>query len=262
MKPFRSAAFAALNGDTDVTSLLATTSSIYHNRAPRDAAFPFIIFSKNAGTTAQAFGGTALLDQMWLFKGVDRSPSASVAEDIDTAISKVLDGASLTLSSGTLECLYRDSDVDYEDDTDPDQAIHHVGGLYHVIIDPTITNGGDDSTLASLATQSIRRSGLSPAYAAATAGGDTCTPGGYTFLHVKNGGGSPVTVTVAAKEVPQVDMAVGNLVVSVPASGERMIGPIRPEIFADPAGTPAGSAGITYSAVTSVTIAAFNLSQP
>lgn len=115
--------------------------------------------------------------------------------------------------------------------------------------------------MAALATQSIRRSGLNPAYAAATGGGDTCTPGANTFLHVKNGGGAPITVTIAAKAIPFTDMIVGNLAVVVTNAQERMIGPIRPDAFADPAGTPAGSAAITYSAVTSVTVGVFDLSQ-
>ncbi len=114
--------------------------------------------------------------------------------------------------------------------------------------------------MAALATQTIKRSGLAPAYAAAAGGGDTCTPGGNTFLHVKNGSGGALTVTVAAKSIPAPDLATGNLVVSVPAAGERMIGPIRPEHFADPA--LSGAAAITYSGVTSLTIGVLELTQP
>lgn len=114
--------------------------------------------------------------------------------------------------------------------------------------------------MAALATQSIRRSGLSPSYAAATGGGDTCVPGANTFLHVKNGSGGALTVTLAAKAVPLTDMTIGNLAVAIPGGQERMIGPVRPEVFGDP--SAAGVAAITYSGVTSLTIGVFDLSQP
>lgn len=114
--------------------------------------------------------------------------------------------------------------------------------------------------MAALATQSIKRAGVTPSYAAAAGGGDTCTPGGNTFLHIKNGGGSPITVTIVAKGIPAPDMAVGNLAVVVTNAQERMIGPIRPELFGDPA--LSGAASITYSGVTTVTVGIFDLSQP
>jgi hypothetical protein len=116
--------------------------------------------------------------------------------------------------------------------------------------------------MAALTTQSITRAGLGPTYSAATGGGDTCTPGANTFLHVKNGSGSPITVTITAQagasQFP--NMAYGNLTVSVPATtGDRMIGPLPASIFADPS---TGVVSIGYSGVTSLTVAAISLSQP
>jgi hypothetical protein len=114
--------------------------------------------------------------------------------------------------------------------------------------------------MATLATQSIKRAGLSPAYAAAAGGGDQFTPGRNTFLHVKNGGGAPITVTVVTPGIALADVPIADLAVVVTNAQERMIGPFPPEFFADPA--LSGQAAITYSAVTTVTVAAFDLSQP
>ncbi len=114
--------------------------------------------------------------------------------------------------------------------------------------------------MATLATQTIRRTGVTPSYAAAAGGGDQFTPGPRTFLHVKNGGGAPITVTVVTPGSALPDVAVADLAVSVTNAQERMIGPFPPEYFADPA--LSGQAAITYSAVTSVTIGVFELSQP
>lgn len=112
--------------------------------------------------------------------------------------------------------------------------------------------------MAALATQSITLAGTAPAYAAASGGGDTFTPGFRTFLHVKNASGGALTVTVVTPGNVRTGLTVGDVAISVPAAGERMIGPLQAEYFADSA--LSGSAQITYSGVTSLTIGAFDLS--
>lgn len=116
--------------------------------------------------------------------------------------------------------------------------------------------------MATLATQTIIRTGLAPTYAAATGGGDAMACGSGMFLHIKNASGGALTVTIAipagASGYP--NAAYTSTAVSVPATtGDRMIGPIRSELYADPT---TGLATITYSGVTSLTVAAINLSQP
>lgn len=110
--------------------------------------------------------------------------------------------------------------------------------------------------MATLATQTIRRSGLAPAYAAATAGGDEFTPTDQTFLHVKNGSAGALTVTVVTPGNAIEDVAIADLAVSIPAAGERMIGPFPGGYFANSA--IGGRAAISYSGVTSLTIAAIS----
>jgi hypothetical protein len=108
--------------------------------------------------------------------------------------------------------------------------------------------------MAALATQIITPQGLAPSYAAAAGGGDTFTPDVDTFIHVKNAGGSPQTVTVAVPGNERYGVATADVTCSVPATtGDRMIGPFPAEIFADSA--LSGAAAITYTAVTSLTIA-------
>lgn len=114
--------------------------------------------------------------------------------------------------------------------------------------------------MATLAIQSAVRAGVAPSYAAAAGGGDAFLPSNYTWLHIKNGGGSPITVTVVTPRTDPIGNAVADVAVSVPATtGERVIGPFPAEFFADPS---TGLASITYSGVTTVTIGAFALSQP
>jgi hypothetical protein len=109
-----------------------------------------------------------------------------------------------------------------------------------------------------LATQTIVRTGLTPAYTAVTAS-DTFVPGVNTFIHVKNAGGSPdVCVCVVAQGDPP-GFTVADNSVSVTNAQERMIGPLPPYFFADPT---TGLCTVTHSFTTSVTSGVFNLQQP
>lgn len=90
--------------------------------------------------------------------------------------------------------------------------------------------------------------GGAEAFVAAAAGGDTFPNDGHTMLHVKNGGGAPINVTVDSK-IPCNFGSDHDVVVSVPNAGERIIGPFDQSRF----GT---DVNITYSAVTTVTVAA------
>lgn len=109
--------------------------------------------------------------------------------------------------------------------------------------------------MAALTIQDIVRAGLDPTYETAAGGGDTAANlNGDVHIHIKNGSGGSVTATF---ETPRtVDgLAVDDLAVPIPAGEERFIGPFPPSTFND----GAGDVAITYSAVTSVTIAALRI---
>lgn len=93
-------------------------------------------------------------------------------------------------------------------------------------------------------------SGQAVTYVAANGGGDTFDPG--TRFHVKNGGGAPITVTVVAK-YPCSHGFLHDMTFSVPNGSDRFITPPDSARFVDPAD---GLIHVTYSAVTSVTVAA------
>lgn len=111
--------------------------------------------------------------------------------------------------------------------------------------------------MAVLAVQTITRAGLAPAYSAAAAAGDKFTPSDRTVLHVKNGSAGALTVTVVTPKQTSYGADIADVAVSVPAGGERLVGPFAYEHFAD---TDDGLADITYSGVTSLTVAALELS--
>lgn len=79
-----------------------------------------------------------------------------------------------------------------------------------------------------LALQTTVRTGLNPTYSAATVDGHAFdNSSGRVYLHVKNASASPVNVTIDVTKTTD-GLVIPDLVVSVPASGERIIGPFPP----------------------------------
>jgi hypothetical protein len=119
--------------------------------------------------------------------------------------------------------------------------------------------------MALLTLQNITTSGLNVSTTSAAAGGDTIPAGApgieRAWLQVTNGGGASITVTVAPVSPTSIrapgvgTVAVPNISVAVPASGTRHIGPFS-QAYIDPT---TGLTSVTYSAVTSVTVAALGL---
>lgn len=107
--------------------------------------------------------------------------------------------------------------------------------------------------MATLTTQPIIPTGTTPTYAAAAGGGDKVLPGPTTFIHVKNASGGSITVTVDSV-APCSQGADHNLVVAIGAGTERMVGPLTADRYAS---ATDGLAAVTYSGVTSLTVAAF-----
>lgn len=104
--------------------------------------------------------------------------------------------------------------------------------------------------MAVLASQPIARPGGPANYSAVSAGGDKFSPGDHTLLHVKNGSGAAVTVTVVTPIVES-GFAVADLTLAVAAGGDAFIGPLPASLFRD----VDGYGSITYSATASVTAA-------
>jgi hypothetical protein len=108
--------------------------------------------------------------------------------------------------------------------------------------------------VATLSVQVVVLGGLTPSYAACTAGGDEFVNSGHEFIHVKNAAGVSQTVTVNSQAVCSQGFD-HDIAVAVPAAQERMIGPFPKNRFDD----ASGKVQITYSAVVSLTIAAIQV---
>ncbi len=107
--------------------------------------------------------------------------------------------------------------------------------------------------MSTIASQKIVVSGLEETTEAATAAGDEFLNNGHQILHVINGGGSPITVTVDAPNPDNfgVTGASHDEAIVVTNAEERFIGPFDPKRFND----GDGKVQVTYSADTTVTVA-------
>lgn len=113
--------------------------------------------------------------------------------------------------------------------------------------------------MAALTTQTVNRTtGQTLTTAAATTGaGDTWTNTGSEFLYINNASGGSITVTVTIPLlVDGVAISTGKQF-TVGATTIKLIGPFPTSTYTD----TNGNATVTYSAVTSVTVAAIRFNQ-
>jgi hypothetical protein len=113
--------------------------------------------------------------------------------------------------------------------------------------------------MATLVTQQISGSGLSPLYLPASTSGDKIIPDARTFLHVACAGASAsVTVTVTDTMTAEPAGAASfdpNLQIVIEPGGGRFIGPINAERFMN----QLGYADVSYDETYGVEVAAFRV---
>lgn len=107
--------------------------------------------------------------------------------------------------------------------------------------------------MGNLIINRITQNGVNPTFVPASVGGDTFVNDGKTFLHVKNGGAAAITVTMNSQKLCNYGFDHDHPI-SVPAGSELMIGPFDRLRF----NNNTNSISITYSAVTTVTVAAIS----
>lgn len=107
--------------------------------------------------------------------------------------------------------------------------------------------------MATLTVQDTANTGLNATYTAATAAGDEFANDGNTILHVKNGSGGSLTVTVATTQTVE-GLSVSDAAIVIPDTEERFIGPFAVRTFG-------GTVGVTYSTDTSVTVAVLKVAR-
>jgi len=113
----------------------------------------------------------------------------------------------------------------------------------------------------ALTVEDIARTGLEATYNAAASGdGNAIDNSSHRmFLHVVNGSGGSIDVTVQTPNTVD-GLTIQDLVVAVPAGEDRFIGPF-PDMYdqVDADNSIPTAIKVTYSSVTSLTVAAIRL---
>lgn len=104
--------------------------------------------------------------------------------------------------------------------------------------------------MAALSTQTSARGGTAITAASAAGGGDSFANSGKEMIWIKNGDSSSMTLTIATNATTD-GLTVPNRTVAVAAGATKLIGPFPTPIYND----VNGNVQLTYSAVTSLTVA-------
>lgn len=135
MNACKAAIYSKLTGDSTLTNLLASSTSVYEAVAPQEADAPYVIYFKSAGTPNYTFTDS-YEDQVYTIKGVTQGPSAKIAGQIAERIDAVLTDGALTLSGRSQMYLRRIGDVELVE-TDSGVRFNHSGGTYRLITQST-----------------------------------------------------------------------------------------------------------------------------
>jgi hypothetical protein len=132
-KAIRQALYQKLNVSSVTTLLGSGSASLVHELAPPSATYPLCLFARQSDVSTLRFGGNAFDNQVWQVKGIVRSTSSSVAEDIDKAVRDLLDFGSLSITGGSLMHMARISGFEYAEN-EGDEVYRHVGSLYRLYV--------------------------------------------------------------------------------------------------------------------------------
>lgn len=108
---------------------------------------------------------------------------------------------------------------------------------------------------STITSQAVVDTGLEETTEAANVDGNAITGDGKQILHVINGGGSPITVTIVTGGTFQ-GKAVADETVVVTNGEERFIGRFNSALYNDPT---TGLVNVDYSDVTTVTVAVLSV---
>jgi hypothetical protein len=128
----KAALHTKLTGGTALTALLSGTAAVYEMQGPRGGTAPYVIYQKQAGSSAYTLAsGKATDSHVFLVKAVTDEPSAKVAGDIREQIDLLLDRGTLTITGGTALLCRREVDVEYHEISEG-RRINHVGATYRI----------------------------------------------------------------------------------------------------------------------------------
>ena len=124
--------YSKLSGDSTLTSMLATTTSIYSIRAPEDAVYPYIVYSLFYGGVLN-INPSDLREPSYFIRAY--ATTAKVAGNIQTQIATLLHKGTITVTGYTLIASELTEELEGDEITDAGRSIYMRGGVYRFQLD-------------------------------------------------------------------------------------------------------------------------------
>jgi len=133
MNVIDSALDSTLSGGTALTSLLATSTSIYHIRAPNNTGYPYVVFSLQAGGPENI--NPSDLGNYVYFVRAYSAASPQSAGAIHAQIRALLHKKTLTVTGYTNYWTALESELENADELANATPVFMAGGLYRIRLD-------------------------------------------------------------------------------------------------------------------------------
>lgn len=133
MNEVDTALYSTLTGGTALTSLLATSSSVYHIRAPNVTTFPYVVFSIQGGGP-ENIAPSELHNYVYFIRAYSAT-SATAASNIHTEIRKLLHHKQITISGFTNFWTALETELETAEENPDKTPIFMSGGLYRIRFD-------------------------------------------------------------------------------------------------------------------------------
>ena len=130
MNDLEAAIFSKLTGASTVTSLLATSGSVFNVTVPTGYGYPLILFNLQGGGDLNDTPRRAK-EPLYQVKALS-DISMYEAGQIDDAMDAVLHNTTLTVSGWTNYWCARESDVRFAESLPDGSYIYHSGGIYRI----------------------------------------------------------------------------------------------------------------------------------
>ena len=124
--------YSKLSGDATLTALLADNTSIYATLAPKDAEYPFIVFSLQYGGP-ENITPSDLQDHLYFIRAY--AETAKDAGTIHERIAALLHHGDFTVAGYTLVWSALDEEYEDEETTDAGNTVFMRGGSYRFRLD-------------------------------------------------------------------------------------------------------------------------------
>jgi hypothetical protein len=135
MNAINTALYSTLTGDSTLTALLASNTSVYHVQAPRGATLPYIVFNMQAGTEINETAHT-VNDMLYQVRGFT-DVSMKNAKAIDARIYTLLHKTAVSITGYKLLKINRVTVLEFIEDEPNTQPVYSAGGIYRLRIEKT-----------------------------------------------------------------------------------------------------------------------------